>query len=163
MARKTKCAIRKGEEGYWERNTEAAHEAAAKACAAFETAEAFQLAADAYFDECDAEYKLYGEAGLCLGLTKYGPKKQVVTLKRLREWHDGESCKWLKDVVQQAYLRIAAQVESDERYQQKYMSARGIFLQKQARFGGYQDKQETKNDTTVHIVFGNGSDESDYK
>ena len=163
MARNTKCAIRKGEEGYWERSTDAAHEAAAKACAAFETAEAFQLAADAYFDECDAEYKLYGEAGLCLGLTKYGPKKQVVTLRALRSWHDGESCEWLKDAVQQAYLRIAAQVESDERYQQKSMSARGIFLQKQARFGGYQDKQETKNDTTVHIVFGNGSDESDYK
>lgn len=163
MERKTKCAIRKGEEGYWERSTDAAHEAAAKACAAFETAEAFQMAADAYFDECDAEGKLYGEAGLCLGLTKYGPKKQVVTLRALRSWHDGESCEWLKDAVQQAYLRIAAQVESDERYQQKSMSARGIFLQKQPRFGGYQDKQETKNDTTVHIVFGNGSDESDYK
>lgn len=160
---RSKQAICKGEEGYWERNTEAAHKAAAAASAAFETAEQFQTAADAYFDECDAEGKLYGEAGLCLGLTKYGPKKRIVTMDTLRKWHDGVSCAHLQEVVKVAYMRIAEQVETDERYQQKAMATRGIFMQKQARFGGYQDKVETKNDTTVKIVFGDNSDSSDYK
>ena len=43
------------------------------------------------------------------------------------------------------------------------MATRGIFLQKQARFGGYQDKIEARTDTTVKIIHGSSMDESDFK
>lgn len=159
-----KSRLRKGEEGYWERSTEAAHAAAQKAHSVFETVEDFQAAADAYFAECDAEGQLYGEAGLCLGLTKYNTKGRTVTLNTLRSWYDGEKCEYLKDAVQMAYMRIQAQLETDPRYQDKGgMATRAIFLQKQKRFGGYQDKQETKNDTTVRIVLGEGAEPSDFR
>ena len=62
-----------------------------------------------------------------------------------------------------AYLRIQDQVETDERYREKGMVTRGIFLQKQTRLGGYQDKIEQKNDTTVRIVHGDSVDDSDFK
>lgn len=141
-----------------------AREAASKKLSVFETAEDFSEAAEAYFLECDLNGDLYGEAGLCLGLTRFNKKGRVVTLRQLREWYDGENCKYLKDAVQLAYLRIQAQIESDPRYQEKGgMATRSIFLQKQARFGGYQDKSETKHDATVNIVFGNGVEASDFK
>ena len=43
------------------------------------------------------------------------------------------------------------------------MVTRGIFLQKQTRLGGYQDKIEQKNDTTVRIVHGDSVDDGDFK
>lgn len=132
-------------------------------CAIFPTAEEFRRVADKYFDDCDMDGKLYGEMGLCLALSDGNAKGRTVSPRMLRMWYDGDSCEWLKDEVQKAYVRIAAQVESDPRYQEKAMVSRGIFLQKQARFGGYQDKVEQKQDTTVHIVFGDGTDASDFK
>lgn len=161
MAKKT---AKKGEEGYFERNTEAAHAAAVEAHAIFPTAEEFDEAADRYFDECDANGTLYGEAGLCLALSRYNANGKTVTLRSLRGWYDGDSCKWLQESVQKAYLRIQEQIETDPRYREKGgMATRAIFLQKQARFGGFQDRQETKNDSTVRILFGNGVDASDFK
>lgn len=155
---------KRGEAGYTERNTGPATKAAIEACATFPTAEKFTEAADRYFDECDETGALYGEAGLCLGLTKYNEKGRTVTLKTLRSWYDGESCAWLQDAVQTAYLRIQSQIESDPRYQEKGgMATRGIFLQKQMRFGGYQDKIEAKTDATVKIIHGSTMDESDFQ
>lgn len=159
-----KTARRKGERGYWERDTQAATQAAREAHAVFETAEAFTAAANRYFDECDERGELYGEAGLCLGLGKYNEKGRPVALKTLREWYDGEACPWLQGAVEQAYLRIQAQVESDPRYREKGgMATRAIFLQKQPRLGGYQDKAETRMDTTVRIIHGENMDKSDFE
>ena len=159
-----KLRAKRGEEGYHERNTAPACEAAREANAAFATAEEFTEAATHYFDECDGNGTLYGEAGLCLGLTKYNSKGRTVTLRALRNWYDGESCQYLQDAVQLAYLRIQEQIESDPRYQEKGgMATRGIFLQKQQRFGGYQDKTETKNESTVKIIHGSTMDESDFQ
>lgn len=158
-----KSAKKKGEEGYYERNTAPATEAAQRAHAVFPTAEEFTEAANKYFDQCDLDDDLYGEAGLCLGLSKYNAKGASVSLQTLRGWYDGESCPWLKDAVQQAYLRIQAQIESDERYREKGgMATRAIFLQKQGRLGGYQDKSESKQDTTVRIIHGDNMDPSDF-
>lgn len=155
---------KRGEEGYHERNTGPATAATAEAHATFPTAEEFSEAAQRYFDECDENGVLYGEAGLCLGLSKYNKKGRNVTLVSLRSWYDGEKCPWLQEAVQMAYLRIQQQVESDPRYQEKGgMATRGIFLQKQARFGGYQDKIEARTDTTVKIIHGSSMDESDFK
>lgn len=162
--KRDKRKAKKGEEGYYERSTAAAHEAAREAHAIFPTAEAFEAAANKYFDECDATETLYGEAGLCLALSRYNEKGRVVTLASLRGWYDGETCKWLQEPVQMAYLRIQQQIESDPRYREKGgMATRAIFMQKQARFGGYQDKQEVKNDSTVKIIHGDSVDESDFK
>lgn len=167
MQQKTKTGRRtakKGEEGYYERSTHAARLAAAAAHAVFPTADDFTRAANRYFDQCDDEGVLYGEAGLCLGLSQFNDKGKNVTLGTLRSWYDGDSCAWLQEAVQMAYLRIQAQIEHDPRYQEKGgIATRAIFLQKQARFGGYQDKIESKNDSTVRILFGNGVDESDFK
>lgn len=162
--RKGKRTAKKGEEGYYERNTGPAHEAMVEACSIFPTVEEFDEAAARYFDECDAKDALYGEAGLCLALSEYNAKGKTVTLRALRNWYDGESCIWLQDSVQRAYLRIQEQIETDPRYREKGgMATRAIFLQKQNRFGGYQDRQDVKNDSTVKIVFGEGMNESDFK
>lgn len=131
--------------------------------AIFPTASEFRKVADRYFDECDDNGLLYGEMGLCLALSNGNAKGRTVSLNMLRMWHDGKCAEWLQDEVQRAYMRISAQVESDPRYQEKAMVSRGIFLQKQARFGGYQDKVEQKQDTTVRILFGEGTDASDFK
>lgn len=161
--KRDKRKAKKGEEGYYERSTAAAHEAAREAHAIFPTAEAFEAAANKYFDECDAIEAIYGEAGLCLALSRYNDKGKAVTLKTLRGWYDGESCPWLQEPVQLAYLRIQQQIETDPRYHSKNMASRGIFLQKQPRLGGYQDKQEVKNDSTVKIIHGDSVDDSDFK
>ena len=137
--------------------------AAAAAASTFETEEEFDTAAEAYFDYCDANGMLYGEAGLCLALSKGNRKGRTVTLQALRDWYDGKHCEYLQDAVQRAYLRIQAQIETDPTYREKGMVPRSIFLQKQTRLGGYQDKVETKSDATVKVIFGSGVDESDFK
>lgn len=138
-------------------------EAAAEAHAIFATAEEFEAAASAYFEYCDANGLLYGEAGLCLALSKNNRSGRTVKLDTLRRWYDGANCPHLQDAVQRAYLRIQAQIETDPTYREKGMVPRSIFLQKQTRLGGYQDRVETKNDSTVKVIFGSGVDESDFK
>lgn len=150
----------KGDDGYWDRSTDAAHDA----CTIFPTAEEFVAAADGYFSECDTRHTLYGEAGLCLYLSKHNAKGRTVTLRALRSWYDGDKCEHLQDAVQAVYLRIQAQIETDPRYQEKGgMTTKAIFLMKQARLGGYQDKTEQKTDTTVTIVHGSTMDGSDFE
>lgn len=154
----------KGEEGYWQRDTSSATDAARESHAVFSSAEAFTAAANGYFDDCDAREQLYGEAGLCLWLSQHNPKGRSVALSTLRKWYDGDDCEYLKDAVQQAYLRIQAQIESDPRYREKGgMSTRAIFLQKQKRFGGYRDKDELQLNTTVRVIHGENMDASDFK
>lgn len=158
-----KTARKKGDDGYWERDTEAALAAAKDAHTAFLTAEDFTRAAEAYFAECDAKDQLYGEAGLCLALSKASQNGKVVTLRALRSWCDGDSCEHLQDAVQAAYLRIQAQIETDPRYREKGgMSTKAIFLLKQPRLGGYADKTEQKSESTVHITYGPTADKSDF-
>ena len=43
------------------------------------------------------------------------------------------------------------------------MVTKAIFLMKQPRFGGYQDKIEAKQDIQVNVKMGNGMDASDFK
>lgn len=132
--------------------------------AIFPTAEDFNRAAEDYFNNCDGRGVVYGEAGLCLALSRSNPQKRAVTLQRLRGWYDGKDCPWLQEAVQLAYLRIQDQIESDPRYQEKSgMITRGSYLQKQPRLGGYQEKQEGKGDTIVQILCGPSMDESDFQ
>lgn len=159
-----KTSRKKGEEGYLERNTGPATEAAAMQHAVFPTAEDFERVADAYFDHCDQEGVLYGEAGLCLYLTRHNAKGRNVSLSTLHDWYDGENCTWLQESVQQAYLRIQSQIESDPRYGEKGgMATRAIFMQKQRRLGNYKDKSENTQTTKVQIIHGDSVDMSDFK
>lgn len=154
-----KTAAQKGDADYWERETDAAHDA----CTIFPTAEAFTEAAERYFAECDDNDVLYDEAGLCLALSKDNPKGKRVTLRTLRGWYDGDHAEHLKDAVQMAYLRIQHQIATDPRYQEKGgMSTKAIFLMKQARLGGYTDKTEQKETAPVVINFGTTMDKSDF-
>jgi len=146
----------------WRAGTEKGLEAAAAAHRIFATAAEFTAAADRYFAECDKAGKLYGEAGLCLALSAYNGKGLTVTLRTLHDWYDGESCPDLQEAVQTAYLRIQEQIETDSAYREKGMTTRAIFLQKQARFGGYQDKVEAKQETTVRVIHGDSMDDSDF-
>ena len=140
---------KKGELGYIEnRDTVtgqlARSKAAHEAVSIFPHVEDFQKVADDYFDECDERGVLYGEAGLALHLSEHNKKGRTVTLTVLRSWYDGDRCAYLQDAVQMAYLRIQNQVETDERYREKGMVTRGIFLQKQTRLG--QDRAEKRHD-----------------
>lgn len=124
--------------------------------ARFTSAEEFRAAADAYFDACDKSGKLYGEAGLALHLG--------VSLCTLRRWYDGEQNTVLQGEARRAYLRIQDQIETHPAYMEKGgMVSRGIFLQKQARFGGYQDKIEANPNITVNVKMGENMDASDFK
>ena len=61
------------------------------------------------------------------------------------------------------FQRIQEQIDTSPIYQEKGMVTRGIFLNKQKRLGGYQDKQETRQDISVNVTFGDGVDASDFK
>jgi hypothetical protein len=45
----------------------------------------------------------------------------------------------------------------------KNMTPFVIFMLKQVRFSGYQDKIEAKTDIAVNVKMGSGMDESDFK
>jgi len=121
----------------------------------YATADLLKAKCDEYFRTCDEDGALYGEAGLALHLN--------VTIETLRRWYDGKRCPDFQETAQMAYLRIQNQIETDPRYQEKGMVTRGIFLNKQPRFGGYQDKVEARQDISVNVNMGKGMDDSDFK
>lgn len=121
----------------------------------YKTAEELEQACEAYFAKCDERGELYGEAGLCLHLG--------VTLGTYRSWRAGDTSAHLSESVQMADLRIQHQLETDERYREKSMVSRAIFMMKQPQFGGYQDRIEARQDIAVNVKMGAGMDESDFK
>ena len=121
----------------------------------YATAEELQKRVDEYFAACDEKGMLYGEAGLALHLD--------VALNTLRQWYDGERCPDLQYTVQRAYLRIQNQAECDPLYMMKGMVPKSIFMLKQGRLGGYQDRVEAKSDISVNVKMGAGMDENDFK
>ena len=62
-----------------------------------------------------------------------------------------------------AYLRIQSQLESDPTYMQKGMVTKAIFMMKQPRFGGYQDKIEAKTAVAVKVQMGRNVGAKDFK
>ena len=143
---------KKGEAGYHERNTAAAHEAAAKSWRVFETPEELHEAICGYFDDCDARGELYSEAGLCLWLSTHNRKGRNVLLQTLHDWYDGTNCTDLREEVQIAYLRIQHQIETDPRYSDKPMVPYRIFSLKQRRLGGKTDKTDVNTDVRVELT-----------
>ena len=108
-----------------------------------------------YFDKCDSEGRLYSEQGMARYLG--------VTLSTLDTWWRGNKCMDLQDEVQLAYLRIAEQIATDERYNEKGMVSLKIFLLKQPKYGGYQDRIEARQDISVNVKMGDGMEESDFQ
>lgn len=122
----------------------------------FQTPEELKAACDAYFDECDRNGELYGEAGLALALK--------TSLRELRGWFTGEKFPEMREAAEYAYLKIMHQIETDERYQEKGgMSTRSIFLMKQQYFGGYQDKLAAQTQIDVNVKMGEGMDKTDFE
>lgn len=122
----------------------------------YKDAPALRRACEAYFSRCDQEGALYGEAGLALALG--------VTLRTLRDWYDGKTCEDLQNETQRAYLRIQDQIETGPAYTGKSgMSTRAVFLLKQARLGGYQDRPEARQDAAVNVRMSGGVDEEDFR
>lgn len=127
----------------------------------FASKDALAAACDEYFALCDARESLYSEAGLALHLSRRSENGEAVTLQRLRDWYDGEENGEWRDTVRLAYLRIQEQIECDPRYRASGMTTRSVFLNKQKRFGNYNDKGET-SETKVNIICGKTIDETDF-
>lgn len=143
-----------------------------------EKARAFQKNAEAYFAKQDEEGLAYSEAGLAntMGWTvqrmqRYydanDSKDDEQVEEQVRAFEEGREVKdasaVLSYVIRLAYQRIQEQIDTSPIYQEKGMVTRGIFLNKQKRFGGYQDRQETRQDVSVNVTFGDGMDPSDFK
>ena len=118
------------------------------------TAAALRERCEAYFAQCDEAECLYGEAGLALSLQ--------VSLSTLRDWYDGRKCPALQEETQRAYLRIQSQLEASPAYMGKGMVSKAVFLMKQPRLGGYQDRAETRQEMTVEVKMGGNMDRSDF-
>ena len=154
IAAQKKELSRKKTEADIERKQQAQTEAARTAKMKYKTPEELQAKCDEYFAERDSVGGLYGEAGLAL--------KLGVSLATLHSWYDGRYATELRPVVEEAYLKIQNQVETDPVYQDKALSARAIFLMKQMRYGGKVDKVEAKQDIAVKVKMGDAMDESDF-
>ena len=129
----------------------------------YKSVEALHRAIEGYFAKCDRDGTIYGEAGLALYLSDHSEGGRRVSVALMRKWYDGQSCAAFQTEIERAYMRIQSQIESDPRYMDKTMGTRAIFLLKQPRFGGLQDKIEAKQDIQVNVKMGNGMDESDFK
>ena len=120
----------------------------------YESPVELETAADRYFARCDETGALYGEAGLALGLN--------LDLQTLRSWYDGADRPEMQAVVRRAYLRIQDQIETGEAYRDKNLHNRAVFLLKQRRLGGYQDRAEARSDTRGRVIFGEHAELTDF-
>ena len=118
-------------------------------------AAALQERLDGYFADCDQKDKLYSEQGMALYLG--------VSITTLDQWWRGLRCPDLQETLQMAYMRIAEQICTDERYNEKGMVSLKIFLLKQEKYGGYQDRIESRQDLTVSVKMGADMDDSDFR
>lgn len=121
----------------------------------FKDAAELQAKLDEYFDKCDEDGRLYSEQGMALHLG--------VSMALLGEWWRGRKSPDLQDTVQMAYLRIAEQIATDPRYNEKPMVSLKIFLLKQQKYGGYQDRIEARQDIAVNVKMGGNMDASDFE
>lgn len=119
-----------------------------------EKAQAFWKKSCEYFNACDENERLYSEAGLALYME--------TPLDVLGDWWDGKAGPEMQQELKMAYLRIQEQIDTAPEYREKGMVSRSNFLNKQKRFGGYQEKSEVKQDISIDIKFGKGMEGSDF-
>jgi hypothetical protein len=123
--------------------------------ATYETAEQLSAACDKYFEKVDKTGDVPSEAGLALYLG--------ISVGRLRNWFDGNSREELQEAVQDAYGAMTVRYLQMLQSGNKNMTPFVIFMLKQVRFSGYQDKIEAKTDIAVNVKMGSGMDASDFK
>ena len=123
--------------------------------ATYESAEQLQKKIDKYFADGEKRGDVPSESGLALHLG--------VAVKTLRRWHDGENNVHLQETVEEAYARMTNVYMQLLLTGNKNMTPFVIFMLKQKRFAGYQDKIEAKTDIAVNVKMGSGMDESDFK
>ena len=121
----------------------------------FETAEELQAAVDDYFDKAEEGGEIVSEQGLARHLG--------VTMTAMRQWYDGKRWEYLQETMQFAYDRMIDTLMQLLRTCEKNMVPFVIFMLKQVRFGGYQDRIDSKPDLTVNVKMGAGMEESDFK
>lgn len=110
---------------------------------------------DRYFDTCEARCEVPSEAGLHRFLG--------ISLQTLRKWFDGSASPDNQEPVQNAYARMTEIYLQMLQSGNKNMTPFVIFMLKQPRFAGYQDKIEARTDIAVNVKMGSGMDESDFK
>lgn len=120
----------------------------------FKDVQELQEKCSEYFKRCDEHHIAPGEGGLAYFIG--------VTRETLQKWYDGVERPEFQDTIRRQYLRIQANIESNPIFQQKGMVPRSIFLLKQQRLGGYQDKTEQNHDINVHVSMGPNMDASDF-
>lgn len=129
--------------------------------ARYKTTEALQEAVDRYFEKAlapnadGAAAEVVSEQGLALFLG--------VSVSTLRGWFDGEKCTYLQETAQDAYSRMAAEYMNLLTTGNKAYVPFVIFMLKQKRFAGYQDKIEAKQDISVNVNMGKNMDKSDWE
>lgn len=121
----------------------------------YATAEALQKVVDQYFQDCAEKGDVPSEAGLALAAG--------ITVKTLRRWFDGETSLHLRDVAEDAYSQMTREYLQLLLTGNKNMTPFVIFMLKQPRFAGYQDKVEAKQDISVNVKMGKNVDASDFE
>ena len=129
----------------------------------YKSVEALHRAIEGYFAKCDRDGAIYGGAGLARELRDDREGGRLVSVALMRKWYDGQSCAAFQPEIERAYMRIQSQIESDPRYMDKTMGTRAIFLLKQTRFGGLQDKIEAKQEISLNVNMGKNMDKSDWE
>ena len=122
---------------------------------AYETAEALEAACAKYFKRVDETGEVPSESGLALHLG--------VSIYTLQRWYDGETMVILQEATRNAYNEMTVRYLQMLSSGNKNMTPFVIFMLKQRRFAGYQDKIEAKTDIAVNVKMGSGMDESDFK
>ena len=120
----------------------------------FKTAEELGDAIDRYFSQAQEKGEVLSEQSMALYLG--------ISVVTLQKWYDGVACVDLQETVQNAYSRMAAEYMNMLTTGNKAYIPFVIFMLKQKRFAGYQDKVEAKQDIDVRVRMGQGMEESDF-
>jgi hypothetical protein len=121
----------------------------------YETPEELKVACDKYFEKVDKDGEVPTESGLALHLG--------ISVVTLRHWYDGDYSTDLMETIRDAYNEMTVRYTQMLLTGNKNMTPFVIFMLKQVRFAGYQDKVEAKTDIAVNVKMGSGMDESDFK
>lgn len=119
------------------------------------TVESVEKTIAQYFADCEKNGDVPSEHSLSRALS--------VSLETLRRWHDGGSTIELQEPIQDAYAQMTSIYMQLLLTGNKNMTPFVIFMLKQPRFAGYQDKIEAKQDIAVNVKMGKNVDESDFK
>ena len=73
-------------------------------------------------------------------------------MNTLNDYYDGRRHPEYQPFIQAAYTKIDYLCSIDPRFMDKAMTSRYIFQKKQLRHGGWQDKQEVKQDVKFELT-----------